>query len=61
VISSGPLSRVIVLTRRILWFDNGPQTTNGQHNHAWLFWDYAHDRSQPPALIFAHDDAAVVA
>jgi len=53
VISAGPLSTVVVLTRRILWFDNGPGTTNGQHHHVWLFWDYQHGRLQPPSMIFA--------
>ncbi len=51
IISSGPLSRMVVLTRRIRWFDRGPGTTNGQHNHAWLFWDFAHGDS-PPELVF---------
>jgi hypothetical protein len=53
VISSGPLSQAIVLTRRILWFDNGPKTTNGQHHHAWLFWDCSHGRLMPPSMIYA--------
>jgi hypothetical protein len=57
IISSGPLSRMVVLTKRILWFDNGPQTTNGQHNHAWLFWDCAHDGSAAPGLVFARENA----
>src|SRR5271156_1286771 len=34
--SSGPLSRVVVLTRRIQWFDLGEHTNAGQHHHAWL-------------------------
>ncbi len=57
IISSGPFSRMVVLTRRIRWFDRGPGTTNGQHNHAWLFWDCAHDPDQPPALIFGGHEA----
>jgi hypothetical protein len=53
LISSGPLSRVIVLTKRIQWFDNGPATTTGQHHHAWLFWDCRHGRLLPPSLVFS--------
>jgi hypothetical protein len=53
LISSGPLSKVIVLRKRILWFDHGPATTNGQHHHAWLFWDCQYDRGRPPEMLFA--------
>lgn len=52
LITSGPLDAVLALTRRIRWFDMGPQTTNGQHHHAWLFWDSQRDRSTPPRMIF---------
>jgi hypothetical protein len=54
VISAGPLSLVVVLTHRITWFDHGPSTNAGQHHHAWLFWDCAHDPSAPPSLIFGN-------
>jgi len=53
LISSGPLSHVVVLTRRIRWFDMGPNTNAGQHHHAWLFWDCAHEKGAPPRLIFS--------
>ena len=53
LISAGPLSKVIVLRRRIRWFDMGPLTNHGQHHHAWLFWDCHHPRGQAPALLFA--------
>jgi hypothetical protein len=53
LISSGPLSRVIVLTKRIRWFDMGDKTTTGQHHHAWLFWDCRHGRLLPPSLVFS--------
>jgi hypothetical protein len=53
LISSGPLSKVIVLRRRIRWFDMGPLTNHGQHHHAWLFWDCHHERGQAPELVFA--------
>lgn len=53
LISAGPLDRVVVLTRRILWFDMGPATKHGQHHHAWLFFDCARDRTRPPEIVFA--------
>ncbi len=53
LISSGPLSRVVVLRRRIRWFDMGPMTNHGQHHHAWLFWDSRHERGRPPDMVFA--------
>jgi hypothetical protein len=53
LISSGPLSKVIVLRRRIRWFDMGPLTNHGQHHHAWLFWDCHHERGRPPEMLFA--------
>jgi hypothetical protein len=53
LISSGPLSRVVVLTKRIQWFDMGEHTTRGQHHYVWLFWDCAHGRLLPPSLVFA--------
>jgi hypothetical protein len=53
LISSGPLSRVVVLTKRIQWFDLGEHTNAGQHHHAWLFWDCSHGRLLPPSLVFS--------
>ena len=53
LISSGPLSKVIVLRKRILWFNQGPFTNHGQHHHAWLFWDCHHERGRPPEMLFA--------
>lgn len=53
LISSGPLSRVVVLTRRIQWFDMGESTNAGQHHHAWLFWDCRHGHLLPPNLVFS--------
>ena len=53
LISSGPLSRVVVLTKRIQWFDRGELTNTGQHHHVWLFWDCRHGRLLPPSLVFA--------
>lgn len=53
LISSGPLAKVIVLRRRIRWFDMGPLTNHGQHHHAWIFWDCERNRDQPPELLFA--------
>lgn len=53
LISSGPFSRVVVLTKRIRWFEMDEHTTNGQHHHAWLFWDCSHGRLLPPSLVFS--------
>lgn len=53
LISSGPLSRVIVLTKRIQWFDMGERTKTGQHHHAWLFWDCSYGRLLPPSMVFS--------
>ena len=53
LISSGPLDRVIVLTKRIQWFDMGAETNRAQHHHAWVVFDHAHPKGQPPALLFA--------
>ena len=52
LMSAGPLDRVIVLTKRIRWFDMGDATKQGQHHHAWLFFDAQRDRAQPPAIVF---------
>ena len=52
-ISAGPLSKMIVLRKRIRWFDRGPTTKQGQHHHAWLFWDCQHERGRPPEMVFA--------
>jgi hypothetical protein len=53
LITGGPLDTVVALTKRIRWFDYGPQTNNGQHHHAWLFWDYQRDRQRPPRIVFS--------
>jgi predicted RNA methylase len=53
LISSGPLSRVVVLTRRIQWFNRGDLTRTGQHHHAWVVWDCRHGRLLPPSLVFS--------
>jgi hypothetical protein len=53
LISSGPLDSVLALTRRITWFDLGEKTNQGQHHHAWLFWDCARDTASPPRIVFA--------
>ena len=52
-ISAGPLSKVVVLRKRIRWIDRGPTTKQGQHHHAWLFWDCNHERGRPPEMVFA--------
>jgi hypothetical protein len=50
--SAGPFSAVIVLTRRIRWFDLGEFTKNAQHHHAWVVFDHAHPYGQPPAMLY---------
>ena len=52
LISSGPLQTVLVLTRRIRWFEMGERTNSGQHHHAWIVLDGARDPHQPPRIIF---------
>lgn len=52
MMSAGPFSAVIVLTKRIQWFDLGDQTKTAQHHHAWVVFDHAHPTGQPPAMLF---------
>jgi hypothetical protein len=59
LIASGPLDAVIALTRRITWFDMGEKTNQGQHHHAWLFWDCARDAKVPPRIVFAGSPVAI--
>ena len=43
---AAPFAAVLVLTRRIRWFDMGEHTNAGQHYHAWVVFDYAHPPGQ---------------
>ena len=52
-LSSGPFAAVIVLTHRIRWFDMGERTNAAQHHHAWVVFDHAHPKGQPPAMLYA--------
>ena len=52
LLSEGTLDTVLVLTRRIKWFDAGALTNTGQHHHAWIIFDAARDRSLPPRIVF---------
>jgi hypothetical protein len=54
LLTEGSLQSVIVLTRRIQWFDHGRETKSGQHHHAWIFFDFALPPARHPELIFAH-------
>lgn len=54
LLTEGSLQSVIVLTRRIQWFDHGRETKTGQHHHAWIFFDFALPPARRPELIFAH-------
>jgi hypothetical protein len=53
LISLGPLAKIVVLRRRIRWFDRGPLTNHGQHHHGWLFWDCEYERGRAPEMVFA--------
>ncbi len=53
MMSAGPFSAVIVLTKRIQWFDMGEKTNTAQHHHAWVVFDHEHPAGQPPAMLFA--------
>jgi hypothetical protein len=50
VMTAAPFAAVLVLTRRIRWFDMGEHTNNGQHHHAWVVFDNAHPPGCPPVL-----------
>lgn len=53
VMSAAPFAAVVVLTRRIRWFDMGERTNAAQHHHAWVVFDHAHPAGQPPVLLYA--------
>jgi hypothetical protein len=53
LLSSVPLDKVIVLTRRIQWFDHGERTKAGQHHHAWIVVDFERPAGRRPELVFA--------
>jgi hypothetical protein len=53
IMSAAPFSAVVVLTKRIRWFDMGEDTKQAQHHHAWVVFDHAHPPNQPPAMLFA--------
>ncbi len=58
LLSSGPFAAVVVLTKRIRWFDMGERTTTAQHHHAWILFDYERSGDSPPALLFADSPRA---
>ena len=51
--SSAPLAAVVVLTKRIRWFEMGERTNSAQHHHAWVVFDYQRSDDTPTALLFA--------
>lgn len=53
IMNAAPFSAVIMLKDRIQWFDMGAETNRAQHHHAWVVFDHAHPKGQPPALLFA--------
>lgn len=52
LISGGPLDTVLVLTRRIMWFDRGKETKHSQHHHCWVVFDCRRDHALPPRIAF---------
>ena len=52
MLQEGTLDQVVVLTRRIRWFDMGEKTNAGQHHHAWIVFDAQRDRGQPARITF---------
>jgi len=52
VMSAAPFSAVVVLTQRIRWFERGEDTKPAQHHHAWVVFDHAHPRGQPPVMLY---------
>jgi hypothetical protein len=53
LLSEGRMRSVIVLMRRIQWFDRGKATKSAQHHHAWIFFDFGVPALDRPELIFA--------
>jgi hypothetical protein len=53
VLSAAPFAAVVVLTRRIQWFDFRERTNAAQHHHAWVVFDHAHPAQCPPVLLYA--------
>ena len=53
VMSAGPFATVLILKRRIRWFDMGERTNAAQHHHAWVVFDHAYPPGSPPKLLFA--------
>jgi hypothetical protein len=51
-LSAGPFAAVIVLRKRICWFDRGKDTKQAQHHHAWVVFDHAHPAGKPPVMLY---------
>ena len=52
-LSAAPFAAVVILSPRVHWFDLGEDTNTPQHYHAWVVFDHAHPKGQPPALRYA--------
>ena len=52
VMTAAPFAAVLVLSRRIQWFDMGEQTNAGQHHLAWVVFDHAHPPGKPPVMLY---------
>ncbi len=53
MMSAAPFSALIVLTKRIRWFDMAEHTNAAQHHHAWVVFDHAYPSGKPPAMLYA--------
>jgi hypothetical protein len=54
LLTEASMQSVIVLTRRVQWFDRGSASKTAQHHHAWIFFDFSLPPTRRPELIFAH-------
>ncbi len=52
LMSAAPFSAVVVIKKRIRWFEMGEHTKQAQHHHAWVVFDWEHEPGRPPALLF---------
>ena len=53
IMTAAPFAATIMLMDRIQWFDMGAETNRAQHHHAWVVFDWAHPKGEPPKLLFA--------
>jgi methylase of polypeptide subunit release factors len=46
-------AKKVVLTRRIVWFDDAEKKAAPSFNHAWYIWNHKHEG--PPTLAYGHE------